>query len=91
MLIRMTPLALYRDLTQDSVHSPRVLLLPELSHDRGNLYVLSQVDFVRTSDDNRIDVLHIVPGACVRVLTRTLCILASESIFLGLPRRHHRA
>ena len=51
-------------------------------------YVLSQVDFVRFSDDTRIDVLHIVPSVCLRVPTRTLCSLAMKSIFLGLPHRH---
>ena len=42
-------------------HSQQVPLLPELSQVRGNLCTLSQVDFVRTSDDTRIDVLRIVP------------------------------
>ena len=43
------------------------------------------------SDDTRIDVLHILPSVCFRVLTHTPCILLSESISLGLPRRHHQA
>ena len=57
----------------------------------GNLNALSQVDFVSTSDDIRIDVLHIVPNVCFHVLPLMPCILASASIFLGLPRRHHQA
>ena len=74
-----TGLALFHDQQQ-------ALLLLELSRVRDKL-----VDFVRIPDDTRIDVLHIVPNVCFRVLTHTPCILASESIFLGLPRRHHQA
>ena len=51
----------------------------------------SQVDFVRISDCTRVDVLHIVPSACFRVLTHTPCILASESISFGLARLHRLA
>ena len=79
----MTTLALLLDQTQDSFRSYLVLLLLELSPVPGTLYALSQVDFVRISDDTRIDVLHIVPGVCLHVPTRTLCILASESISLS--------
>ena len=57
---------------------------------RGKLDALPQVDVVRISDDTRLDVRHIVPSACVHVLTHTLCIHPSESISLGLPRRHHQ-
>ena len=86
----MTKLTLFRDQTQDSFRSHHVLFLLELSPAHGKLYALSQVDFVRISDDTRIDVLHIGLGVCLHVPTRTLCILASESISLGLPRHHHQ-
>ena len=86
----MTKLALFLDQTQDSFRSHHVLFLLELSLVHGTLNALSQVDFARISDDTRIDVLHIGPGVCLHVPTRTLCILASESISLRLPRRHHQ-
>ena len=88
--VGMKKLALFLDQTQDSFRSHHVLFLLEMSPVRGTLYALSQVDFVRISDDNRIDVLHIVPGVCLNVPTRALCILASESIFLGLPHHLHQ-
>ena len=84
----MTVMALFQDQTQDSFRSHHVLFLLELSPIHGTLYALSQVDFVRISDDTRIHVLHIGPGVCLHVPTRTLGILASESISLGLLRRH---
>ena len=79
----MTKLALFRDQTQDSFRSHHVLFLLELSPSHGKLYALSQVDFVRVSDDTRVDVLRIGRGVCLHVPTRTLCILASESISLS--------
>ena len=86
----MTKLALFLDQTQDSFRSHHVLFLLELSPVHGTLYALSQVDLVRISDATRVDVLHIVPGVCLHVPTRTLCILAPASIFLGLPHHHHQ-
>ena len=80
--VGMTKLALFHDQTQDSFRSHHVLFLLELSPTHGKLYALSQVDFVRSSDDTRIDVLLIGPGVCLHVPSRTLSILASESISL---------
>ena len=90
-VVGTTKLALFHDQTQDSFRSHLVLFLLELSTAHGKLYALSQVDFVRISDDTRIDVLHIGPSVCLHVPTRTLCILASESISPGLPRHHHQS
>ena len=91
MSIGMTQLALFLDHTQDWDHSRQVLLLPELSQVREKFYVLLQVDFVRTSDDTRIDVLHVVPSACFRVLTHTLCIFVWSPSLLDFHLRHHQA
>ena len=71
----MTKLALFHDQTQDSFRSHHVLFVLELSPAHGKIYALSQVDFVH--------VLHIGPSVCLHVPTRTLCILASESISLS--------
>ena len=62
----MTQFVPFHDQRQGSFHSQQFLRLPELCQFRGKLDVLLQVDFVR------IEVLHIVPSICLRVLTRTL-------------------
>ena len=91
MSIGMTQLALFLDHPQDWAHSRQVLLLPELSQVREKFYVLLQVDFVRTSDGTRIDVLHVVPSACFRVLTHTHCIFVWSPSLLDFHLRHHQA
>ena len=64
--VGMTKLALFLDQTQDSFRSHHVLFLLELSPVHGTLYALSQVDFVRISDDTRIE----------RASHRTRCLCA---------------
>ena len=90
-VVGMTKLALFLDQTQDFVSlSPCAVPSGTVS---GSWYTLCVVaggfrPYFRRYSYRRAS--HPDQCVCLHVPTRTLCILASEPISLGLPRRHHQ-